>query len=86
MKNVFFALAFILVGTFAFANTNEVETVNENVTVENVDFSQSEEVVAVDGSIEVTLSCGISGTLSWTGNPSTFEIVDAVMYFDDLLC
>lgn len=36
MKNVFFALAFMLVGTFAFANTNEVETVNENVTVVNV--------------------------------------------------
>ncbi len=34
MKNVFFALAFMLVGTFAFANTNEVETVNENVTRE----------------------------------------------------
>ncbi len=36
MKNVFFALAFMLVGMFAFANTNEVGTVNKNLTVENV--------------------------------------------------
>jgi hypothetical protein len=36
MKNLFFVLAFMLIGTFAFANTNEVETMNENVTVENV--------------------------------------------------
>jgi len=39
-----------------------------------------------DGSIEVTLSCGIEGTLSWEGDVSTSDIIDAVMYFDDLLC
>ena len=40
MKNVFFALAFMLVGTFAFANTNEsVESLSktnvETLTLEN---------------------------------------------------
>lgn len=35
MKNVFFALAFMLIGTFAFANTaKEVTTVNYEEAVE----------------------------------------------------
>lgn len=33
MKNVFFALAFMLVGTFAFAATGEVSKLNENTTI-----------------------------------------------------
>jgi hypothetical protein len=87
MKNVLFAIAFMLMGTFAFANTSDVETVkNENAVVESVKFSQSQEGTVSAGSMEVTLSCGITGTLSWTGNPSTSDIIDAIMYFDNLLC
>ena len=36
MKNVFFALAFTLVGTFTFASTGEVKTVEDNSIIENV--------------------------------------------------
>ncbi len=36
MKTVFFALAFMLVGTLTFANNVEVETIDDNVTIENV--------------------------------------------------
>lgn len=43
MKNVFFALAFLLVGTFAFANTNESVVINDtdmitsNIFEDNLD-------------------------------------------------
>ena len=40
----------------------------------------------VDGSIEVELSCGISGTLSWTGDATTEEIVAVVEALDEALC
>ncbi len=72
MKKLFFALVFVLGTSLSFANTKT----NESQEVLN----------QVDGNIEVTLSCGVSGTLSWTGNPSTLDIIDAVQYFDDLLC
>lgn len=36
MKNVFFALAFMLISSFAFASSAEVETIEENVAIENV--------------------------------------------------
>lgn len=47
MRNVYFALAFMLVSTFTFASTIEVETVEENCVIENVinldqTFSESE--------------------------------------------
>jgi hypothetical protein len=51
-----------------------------------VGLTASANTQMVDGSIEVTLSCGIEGTLSWTGDVTTQDIVDAVSYFDDLLC
>jgi hypothetical protein len=40
----------------------------------------------VDGSIEVELSCGISGTLSWTGNPTTAQVIAVVEALEDALC
>jgi hypothetical protein len=73
MKNLFLTLAFVLVTSLSFANTNSIKSTQEMVE-------------EVDGSIEVTLSCGISGTLSWEGDASTSDIIDAVQYFDDLLC
>ena len=47
MKNVFFALAFMLVGTFAFANTDvnsdiDVEKIESLINVENVELSADE--------------------------------------------
>ena len=53
MKNVFFALAFMLVGTFAFANTNDSDVINDsnlitsniiedNLTSENFSFSYND--------------------------------------------
>lgn len=40
----------------------------------------------VDGSIEVTLSCGIEGTLSWTGDATLEEVVAVVEALDEALC
>jgi archaellin len=79
MKNLFLTLAFVLITALSFANINLSNSTQEKA-------EKTEKVEEVDGSIEVTLSCGISGTLSWTGNPSTSEILDAIQYFDDLLC
>lgn len=37
MKNVFFALVFLLIGTIAFANTNEIAVINDtDMTTSNV--------------------------------------------------
>jgi len=42
MKNVFFALAFMLVGTFAFANTEVISEIKNDVKqVENVQIHKS---------------------------------------------
>ena len=43
MKNVFFALAFMLVGTFAFANTDvtsdiDVDKIESLINVDNLDL------------------------------------------------
>ena len=87
MKNLFFALAFMLVGTFAFANTSEVETVNDNVTVENVTLT----VTSENGNFMVTfpttssmlestvsdlklLACTISGSVSYQGASVEFSV------------
>ncbi len=55
MKNVFFALAFMLIGTFTFANNVEVETIDDNVTIENI--------VNLDQTIsDSELDCGFTVT------------------------
>ena len=54
MKNVFFALAFMLVGTFAFASSNEIVELKEDIKVENVNSSdtlQSNNYVVSDYSL-----------------------------------
>tara|TARA_R110002072_G_scaffold275124_1_gene436209 strand:+ start:247 stop:501 length:255 start_codon:yes stop_codon:yes gene_type:complete len=38
MKNVFFALAFMLIGSFAFASTGEVIKLNKNITTSIVEL------------------------------------------------
>lgn len=47
MKNVFFALAFMLFGTFAFANTEvtsdiDLEKIESLINVDNIEFSVEE--------------------------------------------
>lgn len=89
MKKLLFVLAFMLVGTFAFANTSEIETVNVNAVIENVKVksSPSEDVeAAIDGSIDYELSCGISGTLSWRGKITVTQLVNAVMALEEAFC
>ena len=72
MKNVFFALAFMLVGTFAFANTEVTPDVNADkieslLNVDNVELS------AMDAEFS---SCGFpvffddGGTGDWGGSGS----------------
>ena len=41
MKNLFFVLAFMLVGTFAFANNAEVEILKENAAVKLIENSSN---------------------------------------------
>ena len=87
MKKLFFTLAFMLVGTFAFANTSEVEIVHENVTVESITLTVKSE----DGSFKVTfptissvlestlsglvlIDCSISGSVSYAGASVDFSV------------
>ncbi|WP_157594936.1 hypothetical protein [Psychroflexus tropicus] len=39
MKNLFFALAFVLVGTFTFAETGKVTKLNQNTTIKIVELT-----------------------------------------------
>ncbi len=73
MKNLFLTLAFVLVTAFSFANTN-------------LSNSTQEKVEQVDGAMELTLSCGVSGTLSWTGSPSFSDVMEEVDRLEDLYC
>ena len=82
MKNVFFVLAFMLVGTFAFAN-NSVETelnVNENFEVTNTlelasyEFSSAENYTVVNSS-NLALGCLLTITFEYEdGTSDTFYI------------
>ena len=73
MKNLFLTVVFVLATSLSFANTSSINSIQDME-------EQLEEA------IEVTLSCGISGTLSYDENTSTSDIIDAIEYFEDLLC
>ncbi len=86
MKNVFFALAFILVSTLTFANNVEVETIDDNVTIENIlslDNVSLEEVTLEDDAMD----CGFP--LSWNtaehGTGSFYFGCDDSTTMDDIL-
>lgn len=85
MKNVFFALAFMLVGTFAFANNAEVETIDENVTIENV--INLDDVSLEEVTLDDAMSCGFP--LSWDtaehGTGSFYFGCDDSTTMDDIL-
>tara|TARA_B110000285_G_C15048863_1_gene575892 strand:+ start:242 stop:559 length:318 start_codon:yes stop_codon:yes gene_type:complete len=84
MKNLFFALAFMLVGTFAFANNaKEVTTVNYDVVVKSLkstDFSDNlkiENSLGVFGTCEITITF-VNGDGEETGSISgTIPNVDS---------
>jgi len=71
MKNLFLTLAFVLATSFSFAG------VNSNQTASN------KEVALKVACFDFTLSCGITGTVCG-GN--TGNMIDAVLFADDLLC
>lgn len=85
MKNVFFALAFMLVGTFTFANNVEVETIDDNVNIENVlslDDVSLEYITLEDDA----MACGFP--LSWDtneGSGSFYFGCDDSTTMDDIL-
>lgn len=73
MKNVFFALAFMLIGTFAFANSNEsVKTFSktsvETLALENSsDYSLSlNEVVLSESELLLLEDCTLRGNFTIT--------------------
>lgn len=76
MKNVFFALAFLLVGTFAFANTNESAVINDanlitsnvieaNLTSDNFSFSYNRNQLSQEEFIALA-DCTLRGTFTIT--------------------
>jgi hypothetical protein len=57
MKNVFFALAFMLVGTFAFANNaKEVTTVNYDEAVKLIKSSSTYELIESESLVDCLLT------------------------------
>lgn len=83
MKNVFFAFAFLLVGTFAFANNAEVECLTENVACETIPSEATAELEEGFACFEFTLSCGET---SYSCGYSLGEIIDFAMWADDYIC
>ncbi len=76
MKNVFFALAFMLIGTFAFANTNENVVINDanlitansiedNLTSENFSFSYNDNQLSQEEFIALA-DCTLRGKFTIT--------------------
>ena len=85
MKNVFFALAFMLVGTLTFANNVEVETIDDNVTIENL--LSLDNVSLEDVALDDEFDCGFP--LSWDtaehGTGSFYFGCDDSTTMDDIL-
>ncbi|MFK7750269.1 MAG: hypothetical protein AB8B65_17900 [Kordia sp.] len=85
MKNVFFALAFMLIGTLAIANTNtETETSFDDVTIENV--------INIDNTtVDSNDLCGFpvyfddGGTGDWGGSGSFWMDCDDSTTMGDIL-
>ena len=84
MKNLILAFGFMMFGTFAYASTNIVTEVNENVIVDKVSNTHTaahmEEDMACFG---FTLSCGISGIVCGS---NLGAMIDAVLLVDSILC
>ena len=87
MKKLVFGLIATVALGFVGNASNSVQNIilpsSSNISTEN---SSQREKLVLRPSCPITLSCGISGTLSWPSGTSTADIMDAVAYFDDLLC
>lgn len=89
MKKVFFTLALMLIGTFAFANNSEFvnnsefETANDNLIVLNTTSEVSFELEESMACFDFTLSCGVSGTAC---GGDVGELIDVILFVDDLIC
>ncbi len=83
MKNVFFALAFMIVGSSAFANTTEVETLNGNIAVEIINSEATSELEELLDCVDVTFSCGHEGAIC---GDSLSEIIYWALVWDNEIC
>lgn len=72
MKNLFFALAFMLVGSFGFANS---------------DFQTEKFELTLDQVLVYETNCGETAILHFTGDQVTFsEVVDMMNNAEEWLC
>lgn len=76
MKNLFLSLAFMLVGSFAFANSEvtpdiDIDKIESLVNVDNLDFQTLEEDFGSCG-FTVNFDDGTNGSGSWGGSGSFY--------------
>jgi len=84
MKNVLFAIAFMLMGTFAFAS----DKAEGNTLINSADLSlknQQELSQVLVFSVHVTLSCGVEyDIVNFTG--TTQQLINSVIAMDNFVC
>jgi len=98
MKKITLSLVFSFLTAFAFAS-NSVEKpllqtkISQIQEVDNQNSSLFQSEKNVENleiqTIEFTLSCGITGTISWDDtqiNPTAIQLVRLVLALDDILC
>lgn len=97
MKNVFFSLAFMLIGSFAFASNNEVKENNVSISnekvVKTIDFATFKTMVE-NQQIKIVKkvdfifydSCGGAWHVTGGDGWSTGEIMEALLFFDSIVC
>jgi hypothetical protein len=66
MKNVFFALAFMLVGTFAFANTEVISDIDLNKTEKVLSIDTQEDLLNCSSKTVTTTTTNTDGSSSST--------------------
>ena len=97
MKNVFFSLAFMLIGSFAFASNNEVKENNVSISnekvVKTIDFATFKTMVE-NQQIKIVKKvdfifydfCGGAWHVTGGDGWSTGEIMEALLFFDSIVC
>ena len=86
MKNVFFSLAFMLIGSFAFANTEVTSDIDINkieslINVDNLDLPSKESEALVCG-FTVNFDDGSNGDGAWGGSGSFYYSNDDCTWDD----
>lgn len=77
MKNSLIAVAFMLIGTFAFASNEVIEIQNTNAIVETIEMGED------FACVPATLSCGIEGIAC---GETTADLVLITLIADLILC